>query len=88
MLSLSLATIPDGEYIFCPSGSSPLWVCISHPELESVTLADFLDNLGVVVDDDAQFVRVKRYYNKSTALFEYRMYSQARVRINIIHIKF
>lgn len=50
---------------------------------DSGTLADTFERLGIIIDDNAQFCRIVRYYEKYTEYIEYRAYNQAKVTVNI-----
>lgn len=80
--------LPEGEYIFQLTGHPLTWLCIRAPKFEGIVLADFLSSIDVYVDYGTQFLRIKRYDEDLVTTFEYRAYSQARVKINIYHTKF
>lgn len=78
--------IESSEYIFEFNGD--LWQRINYPAgSPATTLADFLSELDIVVDDDCQFCRIVRYSGKSKTTIEYRAYNSMRVVINIYNTK-
>lgn len=55
---------------------SGIWRDVSG---DSDILADTLSRLGIIIDDDAQFVRIIKF----NRVIEYRAYSGAKITISI-----
>lgn len=60
-----------------------LWVAVDSAGQTPPTLADILSELNIVKDDNCQFCRIVRYYDKVKETIEYRAYG-GTIRINII----
>lgn len=59
------------------------WIQVNRSNNDSVVvLADLLSINNVLIDDDAQFVRIERYTDYGKWCFEYRKYG-GTIRINI-----
>lgn len=59
------------------------WLQINSPEQTPPTLAEWLESLQIVIDDDAEFCRIKRYFADEYQTIIYRAYNQAKITINI-----
>lgn len=50
-----------------------LWQRVDSQEPNPLVLADYLENLGILIDDQAQFCKIIRYYvhNKQTIVYRH-----------------
>lgn len=71
------------EYIFRPDCEG-IWRMVSD---DSITLAYFLLERGIIIDDDCQFCRIIRYVRCGSRTLritiELRAWTCAKVRVNI-----
>lgn len=78
---------PNNEtMIFRESGGK--WLRVDSREQEPPTLANILEKLNVIIDDNAQFCRIIRYYDKWKQTIIYRAYTCAKITISIYYNKY
>lgn len=63
-----------------------IWRRVDSQEPKPQTLAEYLKELQIIIDENAQFVRIRRYAGKEKEYIEYRAYG-GKVTINYTKIK-
>lgn len=65
------------NFIFREIGG--MWRRVDSQEPKPLILSDLLEQLNIVVDEHAQFVRIVRYKEYYKEIIEYRAYNSAKI---------